>query len=151
MRRPPQRGCARAQPAPEPEAQGAPAFDQAWQRDDQHGGRDTSDSHDREASAHSIPRARKHGSSKSQRRQGDAVDQAEHDKRKAKRTHAGRTGSIAADDGDPHRVVEAARKHQADQRGAAVAGRERERSRPLIRCEQPSPSEGLEALSAGHS
>jgi len=38
------------------------------ERDDQHGGRDTGDSHDREASAHSIARARKHGSSKSQRR-----------------------------------------------------------------------------------
>src|SRR5207247_9483688 len=41
LRRPPQRGRARAQPAAEPEAQGAPASDQAWQGDDQRRCRDS--------------------------------------------------------------------------------------------------------------
>src|SRR5207249_5048236 len=60
--------------------------------------------------------------------------------------HAGRTARGAADDGDPHRVVEAARKDKAYQGGAAVAGRERKRRGPLVRPEQPSPAERLERL-----
>jgi hypothetical protein len=52
----------------------------------------------------------------------------------------------AADDRDPHRIVEAAGKNDADQRRAAVASDKRERGGPLAPCEQPCPPECLERL-----
>src|SRR5207247_2383901 len=58
----------------------------------------------------------------------------------------GPDGRVAADDGDPHRVVEAAGKHDADQGSAAVAGRERKRRGPFLQPEQSSPAQGLERL-----
>ena len=65
---------------------------------------------------------------------------------RAERAHAGRAARVAADDGDPHRVVEAAGEDEADQGGASVAGRERKRRRALVRPEQSSPAERLERL-----
>ena len=104
------------------------------------------DGDDNEAGAHAVSGAPYHGGGKSERRQGGAVDRAEHDEREAERTHAAGTGWVAADDGNPHRVVKAPGKHEADQRSAAVAGRERQRLRPLVRREQPPPSVRLERL-----
>jgi hypothetical protein len=43
-----------------------------------------------------------------ERREGGVVDHSEHDQREGKRTHAGGAAGIAADDSDPHRVIEAA-------------------------------------------
>jgi hypothetical protein len=59
---------------------------------------------------------------------------------------AGGTAWVAADDGSPHRVVEAAGKDDSDQRGTAVARGERERLRPLSRREESSPPVGFERL-----
>jgi hypothetical protein len=117
-----------------------------WQREDHGRGHDTCDCYDRESCAHGISRVPGYGSSKSKRRQGGAVDQAEHDEREAEHAHAGRTGSVATDDSDSHRVVEAAGKRNADQGGAAVGGRERERLGPLLLCEELSPPVRLEPL-----
>ena len=61
-----------------------------------------------------------HSGGKRERRQGGAVDQPEHDEGEAERANTGRTRWIAADDGDPHCVVEAAGKHQSDQCSTAV-------------------------------
>src|SRR6266536_2381068 len=58
----------------------------------------------------------------------------------------GHPKDLAADDGDPHRIIEAAGKDNADQGGASVAGRERKGRRPLVRSEQSSPAERLERL-----
>src|SRR5581483_6075240 len=61
-------------------------------------------------------------------------------------TDAGRTPRIAPDDRDARDVVEATRQHDADQGGAAVAGRQRERARALPAAEESTPSECLQRL-----
>ena len=109
-----------------------PACDHAWQRDDDCGGRQTGDRNDCQSCAHGVSRVSGNGCSKSKRRKGDAVDQAEHDEREAEHAHAGRTGFVAANDRDSHRVVEAARKRNADQGCAAVGGSERKGLGPFL-------------------
>jgi hypothetical protein len=104
-------------------------------------------SHQREPGAHAHPGAGKQSGSKGKRRQGDAVDEAEHDEGEAEHTNAGRTAGVAADDRDPHRIVEAAGKGHSDQRSATVAGCECKRLGALIAREQSSPAVGLEGLS----
>jgi hypothetical protein len=82
-----------------------------------------------------------------ERRQRRAVDQAEHDKREADCAQTGRTAWVAADDRDPHRIVEAAGKDDTDQRRAAVAGYKGKWRGPLAVRKQPRPPECLERLS----
>ena len=81
-----------------------------------------------------------------QRRQGDTVDQPEHQEREAEHAYARRAPGIAAHDRDAHRVVEPAGKDDADQGRAAVARGEGERARTLAPPEQPPPAERLESL-----
>lgn len=120
---------------PSREAQCTPACCQARHRHDQRGGSEPGDSHDPEPCAYTDPGTRKGNADGGKWRQCGAVDQPQHDEREAERTHAGRTAWIAADYGDPHRVVEATRKDDSDQCCAAVGSGERKRLGPLVRRE----------------
>ena len=71
---------------------------------------------------------------------------AEHEERETERPHAGGAARVAAYDRDPDDIVEAAREHEARDRGASARGRERQRSRPLIGREQALPAERLEPI-----
>ena len=66
------------------------------------------------------------GSCKSKRRQGDAVDQAEHDEREAEHAHAGRTGSCS---GGRRRFASRRRSGQEAQRRSGRRRRWRPRAR----------------------
>ena len=119
---------------------------EAWEDEQQSCGGSARDGDDREPGAHADS-APEYRGRRGERREGDGVDQAEHDQRETQRAHARATAWVAADDGDAHRVVETAGKQDPDQSGSAVAGRKRERPRPLAGREQPAPSPRLEALS----
>ena len=125
---------------------GRRARGQAGQGHDHGGGRDSGESHHRESRAHARAGARKQNGDEGERGEGDAVDQAEHHEGEAEHADTGRTAGVAADDRDPHRIVEAARKDNSDQRSATVAGRERKRLGSLVGREQPRPSVRLEGL-----
>jgi hypothetical protein len=88
----------------------------ARQGNGQRRSRNSSERDERQADAHTASRAAWQCGRESERRQGRAVDQAEHDERKEEHTQTGGTGTVAADDRDPHRVVEAPLKHEPDQR-----------------------------------
>src|SRR4029077_12474791 len=130
----------------EPETQGALASGKARQGDKQARGSNAGDCDDREPGAYTNPAA-EYGGCRGKRRECDGVDQAEHDQRETECADARATPRIAANDGYAPGVVETAGEHEPGQGGAAVAGRKRERPRPLVRREQPSPSPRLEALS----
>ena len=119
---------------------------QSGQSDDDRGGGDTSAGYHRQPGPDADPCVRKSCAGKRERRQGGAVDQAEHDKGKAERANACRATWKAADDGDPHGVVEATWQHYTDEGGTAVAGEKRKWPRPLGRQEQPAPAHGLQTL-----
>jgi hypothetical protein len=120
----------------------------AWprQEQDQRGGGHPGRSNGRQACADAGAAPRERAGDTRERSKGDAVDQPEHHEREAQRAHAGRTARAASYDRHAHRVVEAAREDETDQRRAAVAGPEREGARPLLVREQPSPAVGLEHL-----
>ena len=121
----PQRGRSRAQPAAESRAQRASARGQAWQGDDHGRGYDSGETHYGEAGTDSDSRAWKGCGDEGEWCQGGAVDQSEHDEGQGECSHAGGTARVAADDRDPHRVVEAPGKDDAGEGCPAVAGRER--------------------------
>jgi hypothetical protein len=146
LRRAGERGRARAQPAAEPEAQGAFASGEAWQCQDHRGGCDPGSRYDRERGTRSNPGSREGDGDGGERRQRGAVDQTEHDQREADCPQTGRTTWVAAHDRDPHRIVEAAGKDDTDHRRAAVTGDERKRRGPLAVRKQPCPPECLERL-----
>src|SRR5205085_1798884 len=132
-----QGGRARAQPAAEPEAQGAFASGEAWQGHDHRGGCHTGRRYDRERGTRADPGSWKGHCDGSQRRQRGAVDQTEHDKREADRPQPGGTAWVAAYDRDSHRIVEAAGKDDTDQRGTAVPSNKRKRRGPLAVRKKP--------------
>jgi hypothetical protein len=72
--------------------------------------------YDRERGTRSYPGSWE--SDGGERRQRGTVDQTEHDKREADCPQTGGTTWVAAHDRDPHRIVEATRKNDIDQRRA---------------------------------
>jgi len=119
------RGRARAQPAAEPETQGAFASGQARKCHDHPGRCDPGSGYDHEPGARSDPASWEGRCDGGERGKRGAVDQAEHHEREADCPQAGRTTWVAAHNRDPHRIVEAAGKNDTDQRRAAVTGHER--------------------------
>ena len=119
---------------------------QARQREDQRCGDGAGDGDDRQPRAHAPADARQNRRGQGERRQGDTVDQPEHQEREAEHAYARRAAGIATHDRDAHRVVEPAGKDDADQGRAAIARGEGERARTLVPPEQPPPAERLESL-----
>ena len=86
------------------------------------------------------------GSSKSERSQGRAVDQSEHEEGEAERPHARGAPTEASDDRDADDIVEPPGEGERGDRGSPVRGCERERLRTLVRCEELLPPIGFERV-----
>src|SRR5215211_8981663 len=81
-----------------------------------------------------------------ERRERGGVDQAESDEGKADAPDRDAAARIPAHDRDPDHFVEASRKRDAHDRGAAAGSSERERARTLVCPEEAAPPVRLEAI-----
>jgi hypothetical protein len=124
------------------------ALRQAWQGDDDGRGCDSAETYHGEASAGPYPGSWKDRADRGEGGQRSAVDQPEHYQGQGQCSHAGGAARVAADDCDPHRIVEAAGENDTDEGGPSVAGREGKHRRPLVRLEQPAPAQCFQRLGA---
>ena len=120
--------------------------DEPREREKQRRGGGAGGHDDRQTGLEADPSAREQRGRQGERRNRDAVDQAEHHEGETEAAHAGGAARVATNHRDAHGVVESAREDGPDQSGTAVAGRKRERVRPLVRREQPSPTDRLQSL-----